>query len=151
MSDAGLLSILYAEDDPDDRRLAEMAHRDSGATSPLVFVNDGQEALEYLHGTGSHADPADVVRPGILVLDLNMPAIGGLETLRIVRADRVLRRIPIVILTTSQAVEDIDRCYDAGANAYIVKPLSFTSLVQLFDGLFSFWFRLSSLPNEVLS
>ena len=143
--------VLYAEDDPDDRLLAEMAHRNSGATTPLVFVADGSEALEYLRGTGRHADRAGEPRPSIVLLDLNMPAMGGLETLGIIRADPLLRRMPVVILTTSGAVEDIDRSYDAGANSYVVKPSAFASLVQLFDGLYAFWFKVSSLPREVLS
>ena len=143
--------VLYAEDDPDDRLLAEMAHRNSGATSPLVFVADGSEALEYLRGTGRHADRAGEPRPSILLLDLNMPAMGGLETLGIIRADPLLHRMPVVILTTSGAVEDIDRSYDAGANSYVVKPSAFASLVQFFEGLYGFWFNVSSLPREVLS
>jgi CheY-like chemotaxis protein len=146
----GPTAVLYAEDDPDDRLLAQMAHRDSGATSPLVFVDDGTEALEYLRGTGRHAGRVGP-RPGILLLDLNMPAMGGLETLAVIRADPDLRRIPVVILTTSGAVEDIDRSYDAGANSYVVKPSAFASLVQLFDGIYGFWFQVSSLPREVLS
>jgi two-component system response regulator len=141
--------VLYAEDDPDDRLLAEIAHRDSGASGPLTFVADGAEALEFLRGTGRHAGREGQPRPALLLLDLNMPAMGGLETLAIIRADPVLRRTPVVILTTSAAVEDIDRSYDLGANSYVVKPSAFGSLVQLFDRLYAFWFEVSSLPREV--
>ncbi len=143
-------AVLYAEDDPDDRLLAELAHRDSGATSPLIFVSDGAEALEYLRGTERHQARAGTDRPAMLLLDLNMPGMGGLETLAAIRADPLLRRMPVVILTTSSAIEDIDRSYDAGANSYIVKSSAFASLVQLFDGLHRFWFQVSSLPREVL-
>lgn len=144
----GALTILYAEDDPDDRLLAEMAHRDSGAANPLVFVGDGKEALEYLRQTGRHADRAGSLRPGIVLLDLNMPGIDGRETLRIIRADPLLRRIPVVILTTSAADDDVATSYDAGANAYIVKPSAFASLVHIFDCLSRFWFEVSSIARE---
>ncbi len=141
--------VLYAEDDPDDQLLATMAYRDSGATGPLVFVRDGSEALEYLRRTGRHAGRDSTARPAIVLLDLNMPTMGGLETLEIMRADPKLSRVPVVILTTSGAVEDIDRCYEAGANSYVVKPSAFASLVRIFDRINGFWFQVSSLPREV--
>jgi len=148
MSSPVARSILYAEDDLDDRLLAEMAHRESGAANPLVFVGDGGEALEYLRCTGRHADRAGVPKPGIILLDLNMPGMGGLETLHALRADSSLRRIPVVILTTSAAVEDIAASYDAGANSYLIKPSAFASLVDLFELLCRYWFGISSLGLE---
>lgn len=135
MMDPTAPAVLYAEDDPDDRLLAEMAHRDSGAVNPLVFVGDGVEALEYVRCTGRHADRAGAPQPRIILLDLNMPGMGGLEALRIMRADSVLRRIPVVILTTSSAAEDITASHDAGANSYVVKPSTFADLVDLFGRL----------------
>jgi CheY-like chemotaxis protein len=135
MNSPTVAAILYAEDDPDDRLLAEMAHRDSGSVNPLVFVGDGVELLEYLRCTGRHAGRADSPQPQVILLDLNMPGMGGLETLRIVRADSVLRRIPVVILTTSTAAEDMAASHDAGATSYIVKPSAFAGLVDLFQRL----------------
>jgi CheY-like chemotaxis protein len=143
------LALLYAEDDPDDRLLAEMAHREVGAANPLVFVADGEEALDYLRHAGRHAEPAAAPRPGIILLDLNMPGIDGRETLKIIRADPVLARIPVVILTTSAAEDDIATAYDAGANSYIVKPNAFRSLVRVFERLHGYWFEVSSLAREV--
>jgi len=148
MTNPGPLTVLYAEDDPDDRLLAAMAHRESGALNPLVFVADGEEALEYLGRCGRHADRADTVQPGIVLLDLNMPGIDGRETLRVIRADPGLRRIPVVILTTSAAADDIALSYDAGANSYMVKPSAFGSLVDLFRLLCAYWFEVSSLAQE---
>jgi two-component system response regulator len=148
MMDPQSASILYAEDDPDDRLLAAMAHRESGITNPLVFVGDGEEALECLRLTGRHADRTDLPRPGIVLLDLNMPGIDGRETLRIIRADPATRRIPVIILTTSTAADDIAASYDAGANAYIVKPTAFSGLVRIFGTLATFWFEVSSLAKE---
>jgi two-component system, response regulator len=149
MSSPSALSVLYAEDDPDDRLLARLAHRDSGAPNPLVFVDDGEEALAYLRCTGRYLDLAPL-RPGIVLLDLNMPGIGGLETLRIMRSDPDLRRIPVVILTTSAAAGDIKSSYEAGANSYIVKPAAFAKLVDLFQSLCGYWFEIGSLSHEVL-
>jgi two-component system response regulator len=142
------LTILYAEDDPDDRLLAEMAHRESGAAIPLVFVADGEEALEYLRRTGRHAHRTDALQPGIILLDLNMPRLDGSETVRIIKADPDLRRIPVVMLTTSAAALDIARSYDAGANSYIVKPSAFGSMVHVFGCLFDYWFGVSSFARE---
>jgi CheY-like chemotaxis protein len=149
VTDPNTLTVLYAEDDPDDRLLAEMAHRKSGAINPLVFVRDGQEALDYLRRTGRYADRSAAPRVGIVLLDLNMPGIDGGQTLAIMRADPLLRRIPVVILTTSGADKDIDASYDAGANTYIVKPSAFANLVQVFEHLSRYWFEISSLAREV--
>lgn len=143
--------VLYAENDPDDQLLAKMAHRDSGAANPLVIVGGGAEAIEFLRQTGRHTDRKGSARPGIVVLDLNMPGMGGLETLRIIKADPRLRRIPVVILSTSTARSDIASSYDAGANSYIVKPSAFSNLADLFDRLCRYWFEIGSLAPEVQS
>jgi CheY-like chemotaxis protein len=149
MIDQHAPAILYAEDDADDRLLAQMAHRESGVPYPLIFVVDGEDALEWLRNTGRHVDRADQPRPGIVLLDLNMPGIDGRETLRVIRADPTIRRIPVVILTTSAADNDIATSYDAGANAYIVKPTAFNSLVHIFSTLAAFWFDVNSLAEEI--
>ena len=141
-------AILYAEDDPDDRLLAEIAHRESGVVNPLVLVADGEEALDYLRRSGRYSDRADSPQTGIVLLDLNMPGMGGRETLNQIKADRGLRWTPVVILTTSSAQVDITASYDAGANSYIVKPSAFGSLVHLFGALCSYWFDLNSLARE---
>jgi CheY-like chemotaxis protein len=150
MRDQSGLVILYAEDDPDDRLLAEMAHRESGAANRLVVVADGAEALDYLRRTGRHVDRPASPETGIVLLDLNMPGIDGRETLRIIRADPNLRRLPVVIMTTSPAAADIAASYDAGANSYVVKPSAFASLVELFDNLCTYWFTVNSLTHEAI-
>jgi CheY-like chemotaxis protein len=149
MSPPAGLAILYAEDDRDDRLLAEMAHRDSHVANPLVFVSDGDEALEYLRGDGRHADGAGWLDPGLVLLDLNMPGTNGLDTLRAVRADPAWRSIPVVMLTTSTAQADITACYEAGASSYIIKPPAFGDLVRLFSRVCDYWFDLSASPREV--
>jgi two-component system response regulator len=149
MIDQHAAAILYAEDDADDRLLAQLAHRESGVPNPLIFVADGEDALEWLRTTAHHPDRADQPRPGIVLLDLNMPGIDGRETLRIIRADPTIRRIPVVILTTSTTDADIAASYDAGANAYIVKPTASDSLVHIFSTLAAFWFDVNSLAKEI--
>ena len=148
MIDLHVPAILYAEDDADDRLLAQMAHRESGVANALIFVVDGEDALDCLRSTGRYADRTDQPRPGIVLLDLNMPGIDGRETLRIIRADPKVRRTPVVILTTSTADDDIAASYDAGANAYIVKPIAFNGLVHIFSTLAAFWFGVNSLAKE---
>jgi two-component system response regulator len=151
VSNLASLALLYAEDDPDDRLLAELAHRESGVVHPLVFVANGEEALEYLRRSGRYVDRPDALPAGIVLLDLNMPGIGGRETLNLIKADRALRRTPVVILTTSSAQVDIVAAYDAGANSYIVKPSAFGGLVELFAGLSAYWFHLNSLARDSAS
>ncbi len=148
MRSAAAAGILCVEDDPDDRLLVEMAHRESGVVNPLAFVADGDEALEYLRRSGRHASRADENQPGIILLDLNMPGTDGRETLVIVKADPALRRIPVIVLTTSSAPRDIAASYDNGANSYIVKPTAFAGLVRLFERLCDYWFESGSLPPE---
>lgn len=149
MTHATAPTVLYVEDDPDDRLLAEMAQRESGVANPLVFVADGEEAMHYLRRSGNHADRVGLPQPGIILLDLNMPGVDGQETLQMIRADPALRRIPVVILTTSTAATDIAASYDAGANSYIVKPSTFSSFVYLFDRLCGYWFEIGSIAQEV--
>lgn len=148
MTRTAAAGILCVEDDPDDRLLAEMAHRDSGVVNPLEFVSDGDEALEYLRRVGRYAARVGKDQPGIILLDLNMPGTDGRETLVILKADPALRRIPVVILTTSSAPRDIAASYDKGANSYIVKPTAFAGLVRLFERLCDYWFEIGSLPPE---
>jgi CheY-like chemotaxis protein len=148
MSTLAPLAVLYAEDDPDDRLLAEIAHRESGVANPLVFVADGEEALDYLRRSGQYAGRTDALEPGIVLLDLNMPGIGGRETHNHINSDNSLRRTPVESLTTSSAQVDIAAAYDAGANSYIVKPSAFGSLVHLFGGLSAYWFDLNALARD---
>lgn len=138
-------SILCVDDDHDDRLLAEMAHRASGVAVPMAFATSGPDALAQLRRKGGEGQEA---RPSIVLLDLNMPGMDGLETLAQIRGDADLRAIPVIFLTTSSAADDIRRCYQAGANSYLVKPASFSSLVELFRGLCAFWFEVNALPPE---
>lgn len=141
------IAILIAEDDPDDRYLAKEALSESRLANELYFVEDGEELMEFLRHEGSYAD-AKPPRPGIILLDLNMPRKDGREALLEIKADASLRRIPIVVLTTSKAEEDILRSYDLGVSSFIVKPVTFEGLVNLMQTLGRYWFEIVELPPE---
>lgn len=141
------VTILMADDDPDDRLMAREAFEESRLANQLFFVHDGVELMDYLHRRGDYADPAWSPRPGVILLDLNMPRKDGREALREIKDDAGLRRIPIVILTTSKAEEDILRSYDLGANSFITKPVTFESLVNVVRTISSYWFEIVELPR----
>jgi len=119
-----------AEDDPSDRLLTEEALEESRLANDFRFVEDGEELLDYLKRRGKYADPKDSPRPGLILLDLNMPRKDGREALQEIKADAGLRHIPVVVLATSRTEEDIIQSYDLGANSYITKPVTFGGLVE---------------------
>lgn len=141
-----LLTILMADDDEDDRLLAKEAMVESRVLNSLRFVEDGVELIAYLRGEGKYSDRSEYPMPGLILLDLNMPKKDGREALRDIKADADLRRIPVVILTTSKAEEDMVRGYDLGAASYITKPVTFEALVDLMGALGRYWVEIVELP-----
>jgi CheY-like chemotaxis protein len=135
-----------ADDDPDDRLLAADALRESRVTNDLRFVEDGEQLLDYLRRRGPWADPAASPRPGVILLDLNMPRMDGREALAEIKADPELRRIPVVVLTTSRAEADVLGSYDLGANSFITKPVTFAGLVEAMRALGRYWIEIVELP-----
>lgn len=140
------LVILMADDDADDRLLAQDAMQESRVLNELHFVEDGAQLLNYLRGDGNFSDRALYPMPGLILLDLNMPKMDGREALAEIKADRRLRRIPVVILTTSKAEEDMVKGYDLGAASYITKPVTFDALVELMRTLGKYWVEFVELP-----
>lgn len=147
MSDATAtpVPILIADDDEEDRMLARDALEESRLANTLYFVHDGVELLDFLLRRGQYTDPATSPRPGLILLDINMPRMTGLEALREIKRDPALRRIPVVILTTSRADEDIIRSYDLGVNSFISKPVTFEGLVDVMRLLGTYWFEIVDL------
>jgi CheY-like chemotaxis protein len=143
------ITILMADDDEDDRVLAADALRDARLANEMRFAVDGEDLMQYLRGEGPYA-PEDVETPwpGLILLDLNMPRKDGREALAEIKADPVLRRIPVVALTTSRAEEDIVRTYDLGVNSFISKPVTFDGLVAAMRTLSHYWFDLVELPAD---
>ena len=142
------ITILIADDDPDDRMLIKDALEESRLVNYLRSFEDDGELMDYLYRRGKYTEPMDSPRPALILLDLNMPRKDGRGALREIKADPDLRRIPIVVLTTSKAEEDISRSYDLGVNAYIVKPVKFEVLVDVMKRLVRYWFEIVTLPPE---
>ena len=142
------ITILMADDDADDRLLAKDALAESRLANDLYQVADGQELMDYLHHEGKYDDLSTSPRPGVILLDLNMPRKDGFEALSEIRNDPDLRQIPVVILTTSKAEEDIYRGYDLGANSFVTKPVTFEGLVNAMSALGQYWFEIVELPTE---
>lgn len=147
-NDAKMISILLADDDPDDRKLTQDAFSENRLANVLHCVEDGEELMEYLHRRGKYTHLQSEALPGLILLDLNMPRKDGREALKEIKADPEFRRIPIVVLTTSKAEEDIVRTYDLGVNSYVTKPVTFKSLVELVKVLGRYWFEVVELPPE---
>ena len=147
-TDRESLIILMAEDDPDDRLLTIDAFKRSRVLNDLTCVEDGEQLLQYLRNEDPYADPEAHPRPHLILLDLNMPRMDGREALREMKADANLRRIPVIVLTTSDAEEDLVRSYELGAASYIRKPVTFEALVELMQALGRYWVEFVRLPPE---
>ncbi len=140
------VTILMAEDDPDDRLLITDALRESKFGNGIYFVEDGLELLDYLYQRNQYEDKKQAPRPGLILLDLNMPRMDGREALEEIKANPNLRRIPVVVLTTSQAEEDIVKTYDLGVGGFITKPMTFDGLVKVVKSIGRYWLHIVELP-----
>ena len=141
------ISILIADDDADDRLMAREALEECRLANTIDFVEDGVELLDFLRGRGRYSAQGLPKKPGLIILDLNMPKMDGREALREIKADPTLRRIPIVVMTTSKAEEDIYRTYDLGVNSFITKPVTFEGLVSVMSVLGKYWIEIVALPD----
>jgi CheY-like chemotaxis protein len=140
--------ILFADDDPDDRMLVRDAFEEGRLDCDLRCVEDGEELIDYLCRRGKYASAREAPRPALILLDLNMPRKDGREVIREIKADPAVRQIPIIVLTTTQAEEDIRRAYDLGVNSLIVKPVLFEALVDVVSTLGKYWFETVELPGS---
>ncbi len=145
------ITILMADDDEEDRELTRDALRDTHLASEMRFAVDGQDLMDYLRRAGRYAGPGgDAPRPGIILLDLNMPKKDGREALAEIKADESLRRIPVVVLTTSKDEEDVLRTYDLGVSSFITKPVTFAGLVEVMRTWTRYWLEIVELPIGVV-
>ena len=140
------INILMADDDPDDRMLMKEALEENKLPNTINFVEDGAELMDYLNRKGQFT-LENTVKPGLIFLDLNMPKIDGREALRLIKSDPQLRRIPVIVLTTSKADEDVVKTYDLGVNSYISKPARFADLVKVTREIGRYWFATVELPS----
>ena len=140
--------LLIADDDPEDCMLMRDALREGHLVNDLRFVADGEELLDYLLHRGKYADPLSAPRPGLILLDLNMPRKDGREALKEIKEHPSLKSIPVVVFTTSKAEEDIYRSYELGVSSFITKPVTFSSLIHTVKTLGQYWFSVVALPGD---
>lgn len=140
--------ILLVEDSPEDFEVTRRAFRKSGLKNPVVLCTDGDQALDFLHRRGRYADPAMSPRPGIILLDLNLPGTDGRQVLEEIKRDEVLKHIPVIVLTTSNDERDVAACYRAGANSYVHKPVNLEGFMEAISRLNDYWFEVVILPRE---
>lgn len=149
MNSAGTpIGILVADDDPDDRLFIKEAIEEVRLANELTLVNDGVELMDYLHRRGEYEYLSGYPLPGLILLDLNMPRKDGREALQEIKSHPDLRRIPVVVLTTSKADEDVLRTYDLGVNSFISKPVTFEKLVEVMTAVTHYWLQIVRLPNH---
>ncbi len=142
------ITILMADDDADDRLMTKEAFEESRLANDLRFVEDGVELMDYLQRRGKYSDPATSPRPGLILLDLNMPKKDGREALKEIKADPNLKCLRIVVLTTSKAEEDIYRTYNLGAASYITKPVTFAGMAEVIKTVGKYWLEIVELPGD---
>ncbi|WP_045736835.1 response regulator [Xanthomonas sp. MUS 060] len=140
-------TILLAEDSPADAEMAMDALRDARLANPIVHVEDGVEAMDYLLRRGAYAKREEGM-PAVLLLDIKMPRLDGLEVLRLVRSDESLKRLPVVILSSSREESDLARSWDLGVNAYVVKPVDVDQFFTAVKTLGTFWALINQAPDE---
>ena len=143
-----LTPVLLVEDDPDDVAITRRAFSKGKIINPLYVVRDGEEAVEFLRREGRYARKGAAPRPGIVLLDLNLPRLDGRQVLRIVKSDPDLKLIPVAVLTTSEADADVLECYEQGANTYMTKPVDFSKFIQAIITLGRYWLTFAEIPRE---
>jgi two-component system response regulator len=141
-------SILLVEDSADDYEATLRAFKKANLHNPVTWCQSGQEAVDFLRHTGTFKDAPAPQRPGLILLDLNMPGLDGRKTLQLIKEDTTLKRIPVIILTTSSDERDVEVCYQMGANTYVQKPVSFEGLIEAIKRLKEYWFEIALLPKD---
>ncbi|HEX4964322.1 MAG TPA: response regulator [Thermoanaerobaculia bacterium] len=141
--------ILLVEDSPEDYETTERAFRKSGLKNPIYRCADGDEALDFLHRRGRFSNPQTSPRPGVILLDLNLPGTDGREVLSEIKTDPQLQQIPVIVLTTSADDRDVEVCYRCGANSYVQKPVNLEGFMKAIERLNDYWFEVVILPRTV--
>jgi CheY-like chemotaxis protein len=140
--------ILFVEDSDDDFFAAQRGFKKAGLKNPIRRCTNGDQALDYLFRRGEFSEPGVAPQPGIILLDLNLPGLDGRDILRLIKEDPKLRKIPVIVLTTSNAAQDIEQCYQDGANSYVQKPVDLQNFFLAIARLKDFWFEIAILPKE---
>ncbi|TAJ98260.1 MAG: response regulator [Candidatus Manganitrophaceae bacterium] len=140
------VKILLVEDNLQDIEITRRAFARGRVKNELIVVRDGQEALDYLYHQGKYSDPTASPRPGMILLDLNLPKVGGMEVLQQIKKDEALKSIPVIVLTASPREEDVVRTYNLGVNTYIQKPVEFDNFMRVVHAVQEYWIVIASLP-----
>lgn len=140
--------ILLVEDSEDDYEATIRAFKEANLHNPVFWARSGREALDFLKREGSYKTADKVQHPGLILLDLNMPGLDGRKTLQLIKSDPSLKRLPVIILTTSSDERDVEECYQMGANTYVQKPVSFEGLIEAIKRLKEYWFEIALLPKD---
>jgi two-component system response regulator len=148
MNNPKVQNILLVEDSEDDFEAAMRAFKKSNMRNPVKWCRSGQEALDYLRHEGGYKGEETEENPGVILLDLNMPGLDGRKTLYLIKENKELRHIPVIVLTTSSDERDVTACYQMGANTYIQKPVSFDGLIEAIKRLKEYWFEIALLPKD---
>ena len=143
-----MVNILLVEDNPDDVKITERALKKGKVLNNLYVARDGQEALDFIYNKGEYSDPQKAPKPGLVLLDINLPKINGIDVLKKIKSDEKLRRIPVIMLTVSKRDEDIIRSYDLGVNSYIIKPVEFDKFVETIKNIELYWLLTNISPTE---
>lgn len=141
------VTVLMADDNPDDRFLTKEAFFEANLNNKLEFVENGEELMDYLNRKNKYEYLKNEPLPGLILLDLNMPRKDGREALKEIKSNSLLRRIPVIVLTTSKAEEDIIKTYDLGVNSFILKPISFDDFINVVSCFAKYWFEIVQLPT----
>ena len=149
MSGSGSQTILIVEDSDDDYMATVRAFKKANMINPVQRCTNGDQAIDYLLQRGEFSEPDKAPRPNIILLDLTLPGTDGKEVLRIIKTDPNLQKIPVIVLTTSNAEQDIEQCYAAGANSYVQKPVDLVGFIQSVARLTDYWFNVSILPKNI--
>ena len=141
-------TILVVEDSDDDYEATIRAFKKANLHNPVTWCKSGRDALDFLKHEGNYKDVAQNMRPGLILLDLNMPGLDGRKTLQLIKEDNALKQIPVIILTTSSDERDVEACYQMGANTYVQKPVDFDGLIEAIKRLKEYWFEIALLPKD---
>jgi two-component system, response regulator len=137
-----------ADDDPDDQILLKEALKENNISNSICFVENGEELINFLNCRGKF-EGMECAKPGLIIMDLNMPKMDGRQALKLIKADPVLKKIPVIVLTTSKADSDISECYNLGVNSFITKPVDFQDLVDVIGEISNYWLKTVSLPENI--
>ncbi|MEP1033545.1 response regulator [Ekhidna sp.] len=142
------VQIVLVEDNPDDAELTMRSLKNSNFVNEIVWLKDGEEAINYLTGKGEYSKRDLNIKPRLILLDLKLPKLNGMEVLEIIKKNESLDKIPVVVMTSSKENRDLEKCYALGANSYVVKPINFTNFMQMTKEISMYWVLINQIPDE---